>query len=59
MNEDETCRRLVRPKLEAAGWDSSKHSFFSDQVSFTDGRIVVAAGKPRRLKKRFSDFLLR
>jgi type I restriction enzyme R subunit len=28
-------------------------------VYFTDGKIVVPGGKPRRLKKKFSDFLLR
>lgn len=58
MNEADTCRTLVRPKLETAGWDGNKH-FYSEQTAFTDGRIIVSAGKPRRLKKRFSDFLLR
>ncbi len=58
MNEAETCRTLVRPKLEAAGWNGDKH-FYSEQTSFTDGRIIVPGGKPRRLKKKFSDFLLR
>lgn len=58
MNEAETCRTLVRPRLEAAGWDGTKH-FYSEQISFTDGRIVVPGGYPKRLKKKFSDFLLR
>jgi type I restriction enzyme R subunit len=58
MNEADTCRTLVRPKLESSGWDGDKH-FYSEQTSFTDGRIVVTAAKPRRLKKKFSDFLLR
>lgn len=58
MNEAETCRTLVRPKLETAGWNGDKH-FYSEQTSFTDGRIIVPGGKPRRLKKKFSDFLLR
>jgi hypothetical protein len=58
MNEADTCRTLVRPRLEAAGWDGDKH-FFSEQTFFTDGRIVVPAGKPRRLKRKFTDFLLR
>jgi type I restriction enzyme, R subunit len=58
MNEADTCRTLVRPKLEAAGWDGKKH-FYSEQTAFTDGRIIVPEGKPRRLKKKFSDFLLR
>lgn len=58
MNEADTCRTLVRPKLESSGWDGGRH-FYSEQTSFTDGRIIVPAGKPRRLKKKFSDFLLR
>src|SRR5207237_1405087 len=58
MNEADTCRKLVRPKLEAAGWDTPPRSY-SEQTSFTDGRIVVPGGKPRRLNKKFSDFLLR
>lgn len=58
MNEADTCRTLVRPKLEAAGWNSANHSY-SEQTPFTDGRIIVPGGKPKRLKKKFSDFLLR
>lgn len=58
MNEADTCRRLVRPKLEIVGWDGDGH-FYSEQTAFTDGRIIVPGGKPRRLKKKFSDFLLR
>ncbi|MBL8822272.1 MAG: DEAD/DEAH box helicase family protein [Planctomycetia bacterium] len=59
MNEADTCRKLVRPKLEAAGWEDGGKHFYSEQTAFTDGRIIVPAGKPRRLKKKFTDFLLR
>jgi type I restriction enzyme R subunit len=58
MNEADTCRKLVRPRIEAAGWDNPPRGY-SEQTAFTDGRIVVPAGKPRRLKRKFSDFLLR
>ncbi|MBI1913702.1 MAG: DEAD/DEAH box helicase family protein, partial [Planctomycetes bacterium] len=58
MNEADTCRKLVRPRLEAAGWDTLPRSY-SEQTPFTDGRILASVGKPRRLKKKFSDFLLR
>jgi type I site-specific restriction endonuclease len=57
-NEASTCRKLVRPRLEAAGWDTPPRSY-AEQTPFTDGRIIVPAGKPKRLKKKFSDFLLR
>lgn len=59
MNEAETCRRLVRPRLETAEWDASRQHFYSEQISFTDGRIVTPGGKPVRLKKKIADFLLR
>ncbi len=58
MNEADTCRKLVRPKLEVAGWDAAPHSY-NEQTPFTDGRIVAQGGKLRRLKKKRSDFLLR
>lgn len=58
MNEAETCRELVRPKLELAGWDQGRHSY-AEQTTFTDGRIVVAGDSVRRRKGKRTDFLLR
>ena len=58
VNEADTCRKLVCPKLEAAGWDSPPHTF-NEQISFTDGRIVVAGNKVRRRQQKRADFLLR
>src|SRR5262249_47437569 len=58
MNEADTCRKLVRPKLKPPGWDPPPHPY-NEQTPFTDGRIIVPGGNPRRLKKKFSDFLLR
>jgi restriction endonuclease S subunit len=58
MNEADTCTRLIRPKIEAAGWDNAPH-LFNEQFSFTDGRIVVAGSKVRRRKRKIADFLLR
>jgi len=58
MKEVDTCREFVRPKLEAAGWDESPHSY-KEQESFTDGRIVVIGGEPTRRPKKRADFLLR
>src|SRR5437660_759793 len=56
--EADTCRQYVVPKLQAAGWDSEPHSI-AEQRSFTNGRIVVAGTKPRRLERKKSDYLLR
>ena len=47
MNEADTCRRFVVPKLQSAGWGAEPHRI-SEQVTFTDGRIVVAGRKARR-----------
>ncbi len=58
INEAETCRRYVVPRLEAAGWDSTPRSF-SEQDVFTDGRIVVAGGTVERQPRKRTDYLLR
>ncbi len=58
MNEADTCRKLVRPKILAAGWDSPPHEY-AEQAYFTDGRIVVAGPKVRRRPRKYADFLLR
>ena len=58
MTEADTCRKSVLPKLVSAGWDSEPHSF-TEQRTFTDGRIIVAGGKIRRGKQKRADYLLR
>lgn len=58
MNEADTCRKLIYPKIEAAGWDRDPHRV-NEQVSFTDGRIVVAGSKAARRDQKRADFLLR
>lgn len=42
MNEAETCREFVIPRLLTAGW---KDEQIREQVTFTDGRIVPLAGQ--------------
>src|SRR5215213_2640811 len=39
MNEADTCRKFVVPKLQAAGWDTEPHSI-AEQRTITDGPIV-------------------
>jgi type I restriction enzyme R subunit len=56
--EADTCRKLVVPKLQAAGWDNEPHSI-AEQRSITDGRVVpVGKGFIRKPPKRV-DYLLR
>ena len=39
MNEADTCRKFVVPKLQAVGWEHDPHSI-AEQRTITDGRIV-------------------
>ena len=58
MNEADTCRRYVVPKLQAAGWDDPPHAI-NEQRTFTDGRVVFVGGRARRGKQKRADYLLR
>ncbi len=57
-NEADTCRRYVVPRLQAAGWDSDPHRI-NEQVTFTDGRIIVAGRRGRRRPGKRADYILR
>ena len=46
------------PRLIQAGWDDEPHSF-TEQKTFTDGRIVVVGDKPKRRKQKRADYMLR
>ncbi len=58
ITEADTCRKYVLPKLIQAGWDNDPHSF-TEQKSFTDGRIVLVGNQPRRRPQKRADYLLR
>ncbi len=57
-NEADTCRKYVLPKLVEAGWDQDPRSF-TEQKTFTDGRIVVMGEKVKRRPQKRADYLLR
>jgi type I restriction enzyme R subunit len=57
-NEADTCRRYVVPRLQAAGWDTDPHRI-NEQVTFTDGRIIVAGRRGRRRPGKRADYILR
>lgn len=57
-NEADTCRKYVLPKLIAAGWDNDPHSF-TEQKTFTDGRIIITGDKIHRRPQKRADYLLR
>jgi len=56
--EADTCRLYVVPKLQAAGWEEEPHRI-NEQVSFTDGRIVVTGRRGRRRPGKRADYILR
>src|SRR5262249_23281656 len=56
--EADTCRTLITPKLQAAGWENEPHSI-AEQRTFTDGRIVVHGDRANRRKGKRADYLLR
>jgi type I restriction enzyme R subunit len=56
--EADTCRKLITPALQAAGWDDPPHSI-AEQRTFTDGRIVPVGDKIHRLKQKRADYILR
>ena len=58
LNEADTCREYVTPKLKAAGWDTSPHSL-TEQKTFTDGRIFAAGGTVSRGPQKRADYILR
>jgi len=58
MNEADTCRNEVVPRLLAAGWDDDPHSI-AEQRTITDGRIVPAGRGFVRKPPYRVDYLLR
>lgn len=57
LTEADTCRELVTPQIQQAGWSSAPYSI-GEQHQITDGRILLIGGKARRAKQRRADYLL-
>lgn len=55
--EADTCRTLITPKLQAAGWEDDPHSI-AEQRTFTDGRIIVHGTTARRRAGKRADYTL-
>lgn len=54
--EADTCRKFVLPKLYSSGWTDEQ---ISEQLTFTDGRIIVTGTKVWRRPQKRADYLLR
>ena len=57
LNEADTCRIYVTPKLLKAGWETSPHSL-TEQYTFTDGRVKLIGEKITRDERKRADYLL-
>jgi len=57
LTEADTCRELVTPALQRAGWGQSPY-VIGEQHQITAGRILLIGGKARRAKQRRADYLL-
>ncbi|MBI5366575.1 MAG: DEAD/DEAH box helicase family protein [Planctomycetes bacterium] len=55
INEADTCRKYVLPKLVAAGWTDER---IREQAYFTDGRVVPAGHKHVRKPGKLADYVL-
>lgn len=55
LNEADTCRTYVLPKLYSAGWEDNQ---ISEQKTFTDGRIVLVGNRAIRRPQKRADYLL-
>jgi len=58
LNEADTCRIYVTPRLKEAGWDNAPHSL-TEQKTFTNGRVFASGGMIRRGPQRRADYILR
>lgn len=57
MNEADTCRKYVVPRLQKAGWDNDPR-VIAEQRSFTDGRIIPVMGGAHRRPPKRADYIL-
>lgn len=55
LNEADTCRKYVLPKLE--DWNQEPH-LFTEQYPIDAGRIITTGKSPRRRRKKYADYLL-
>jgi len=55
MSEADTCRRHMAPERLSSGWDNAPHRI-NEQITFADGRIVLAARTVVRRPDKRADF---
>lgn len=56
LSERDICTKYILPAIQSAGWDHINQ--MREEVSFTDGRIVVQGKTVKRGKTKRADFIL-
>lgn len=56
LSERDICTKYITPAIQAAGWDL--HAQVREEVSFTNGRIIVRGRSVGRGQTRRADYLL-
>ena len=56
LSERDVCTKFILPAIQEAGWDHINQ--LREEVSFTDGRIVVQGKTVKRGKTKRADFVL-
>ena len=56
LSERDICTKFINPALANAGWDLRKQ--VREEVSFTDGRIIVQGQLHTRGKRKRADYIL-
>ncbi|EGT4049664.1 DEAD/DEAH box helicase [Clostridioides difficile] len=56
MSERDICTKYITPALVEAGWDIKRQ--IREEVTFTDGRVIVRGKATTRGKKKRADYIL-
>jgi type I restriction enzyme R subunit len=56
LSERDICTKFITPAIQSAGWDVKKQ--IREEVSFTDGRIIVQGKMHTRGKRKRADYIL-
>ncbi|WP_075351237.1 EcoAI/FtnUII family type I restriction enzme subunit R [Algoriphagus marinus] len=56
LSERDVCTKLITPAIEKAGWNIKKQ--VREEVSFTDGRVIVQGSLHTRGQRKRADYIL-
>lgn len=56
MSERDICTKYITPAIAKSGWDIKKQ--IREEVTFTDGRVIVRGNVTTRGKKKRADYIL-